>query len=69
MITLILTVCVASFNAQGVSLGNDNCEAAELETFKSVKACIVQMDKEIQKISRGPFQSFDWAVSCEEDKK
>lgn len=65
MFALLLTLCMTPINAYGNPIGNEVCEQAEIAHYKTVKQCMISMDRNITATKRSVLAPFDWAYSCE----
>lgn len=67
MFALILSICMAPTNASGQEIGPEICEESHIAVHKTLKQCIMSMDKQIAATKRSVLAPFDWAYSCEKE--
>ena len=67
MFALILSICMAPINASGQEIGPEICEESHIAVHKTLKQCIMNMDKQISATKRSVLAPFDWTYSCEKE--
>ena len=69
MFSLILSICMAPINANGQEIGPEVCEESHIAVHKTLKQCMMNMDKQIAATKRSVLAPFDWMYSCEKGAK
>ena len=75
MFALILSICMAPVNVNGsdesqiFAIGPEICEESHISVNKTLKQCIMNMDRNIAATKRSVLAPFDWSYSCEKETK
>ena len=68
MFALILSICMSPINVAGQETGPEICEESHISVHKTLKQCVMNMDKQIAATKRSVLAPFDWQYSCERTK-
>lgn len=69
MFALILSICMAPINVNGQEIGPEICEESQIAVHKTLKHCMMNMDRNIAATKRSVLAPFDCMYSCEKVKK